>query len=159
MTATPSAPTTTPRRLLGGAALCSFALALLLAACGGREPEADAAAPSPPAATRSAAPATDEDAAGSEQRLERASRRSREALDRLAGVVDGLTPDQRLEFDEPLAELERRYAAAVAGAGDLEADAGAKPAAPRKLVRELSRIATEAAALLERAEALAPSAD
>lgn len=154
-----TSPTPTPpvRRLLRGAPLASLVLAVLLAACGEKAPEADSAgdAATAPAGGQSTAATADETAAGPEQKVDRAARRSREALDRLAGVVDGLAPDQRLDFNDPIAELERRRDAALATAAELTAAGDEKPARLRRLARELSQVADEAAALAERAEAVA----
>jgi hypothetical protein len=80
--------------------------------------------------------------------LERAARQSRQALDALEALVDGLGPDQRLDFDEPILQLESRREAALAAVADT------KPAKLRKLVREHTQIAQEANVLKTRAEAL-----
>jgi len=143
----------------GAGWMLALALVPWLAACGGEAPEtepADALAP----VTRSAAPEADEAPAGgeSEQKPERAARRSREALDRLEGLVDGLAPDQRPDFDEAIAQLEQRRATAMTAVEEAEADASAKPGRLRKLTRELARIATEADALAEKAEEAAADA-
>ena len=156
---TPNPSNPSPRRRPGAGWMLALALVPWLAACGGEtsEPEpADAPAP----VTRSAAPEEVETPAGgeSEQKLERAARQSREALDRLEGLVDGLMPDQRLDFDEAIAQLEQRRAAAMTAVEEAEADASAKPGRLRKLTRELARIATEADTLAEKAEEIAADA-
>jgi TolA-binding protein len=154
---TPNPSNPSSRRRPGAGWILALALAPF-ASCGGEASEPEpAAAPAP--VTRSATPEDAETPAGgaSESKLERAARESREALDRLEEAVDRLTPDQRLEFDDPIAQLEERRDAALSAAEEATA-AAAKAGRLRKLVRELGRIATEAGALAEKAEDVAADA-
>ncbi|MEZ5330839.1 MAG: hypothetical protein R2991_02030 [Thermoanaerobaculia bacterium] len=141
------------RRIPGSAVwLPALALALTVAACGGGAPEADSAAPvadaGDSAPTTAGREAKEEGAGG---KIERQIERSRQTLDRLEGLVDGLTPEERLEFDDAVAELERRRDEAVAAAGAKDL----RPAKLRRLSRELAKVADEAAQLAAKAEAAA----
>jgi hypothetical protein len=148
MTTTVRSRFTIPGRLL------TAALVLVLATCG-KAAEVDSSSAAPASSPQGTAPAEAPETGGTEgketaggDRLERAARQSRQALDALEALVDGLGPDQRLDFDEPILQLESRREAALAAVADT------KPAKLRKLVREHTQIAQEANVLKTRAEAL-----
>lgn len=153
---TMSTPRSVFSRLDGRAGwLAALALAVTVAACGGSAPEADSAAPAGDAGQPAAsATGQKESQEGAGAKIERATRRSREALDRLEAVVDGLTPEQRLEFDDAIVELERRRDEAVASATGKDL----RPAKLRKMARELAKVADEASELAARAQAAAGEA-
>lgn len=140
------------RRFSPRLSLPALALLLLATGCGGGAPEADSAVPTPsPERAATAAGAESAAPASAQTRVERAAQRAREQLDRLEAVVDRLTPEQRLDLDEPIAELERRRDEALAAV----AGEDVRPAKQRKAARELAKIADEAVELAGRARALA----